>query len=228
MSAAITQSIELSTAARAALEFKAPYVAEKLHKERFVESLADGEALLEEVKKYLVLCESDRSTSWSMYSLRVDQAWHQFILFTVQYTDFCQRFFGKYLHHNPSNAPKTTKKRSGAEATFDMFCARYEALFGTPPPDAWYDHRGLTLQTRLVNEYAGQLSLVYDYDDMIYLAGPSGNAAFGVDGLASDAIEFVSHVDAFHIRELPGALTDEERVAFASALVECRIVRVSA
>jgi hypothetical protein len=227
MAAAITPSIGLSPAARAALDFRAPYVAEKLYKERFVESLGKGEALFEEVKKYLVLCESDRSTSWSMYSLRVDQAWHQFILFTVQYADFCRKFFGRFLHHNPSNAPKGTEKRSGAESTFGMFCARYEALFGTPPPDVWYDHRGLSLQTRLVNEYLGQLSLAYD-DDMIYLAGPSGNVAFGVNVLAGDAVEFVSRVGAFHIRELPGTLTDEERVAFASALVECRIVRVSA
>lgn len=32
----------------------------------------------------------------------IDDMWHTFILFTQDYSDFCQRFFGKYLHHYPT------------------------------------------------------------------------------------------------------------------------------
>jgi len=37
----------------------------------------------------------------SMPSKVVDDAWHQFILFTGEYTRFCKEAFGDYFHHKP-------------------------------------------------------------------------------------------------------------------------------
>ncbi len=34
-------------------------------------------------------------------SQKIDEAWHRFILFTKDYHEFCNRFFGKYIHHGP-------------------------------------------------------------------------------------------------------------------------------
>lgn len=34
-------------------------------------------------------------------SLRVDLGWHQFILNTVDYAEFCERVAGRFLHHVP-------------------------------------------------------------------------------------------------------------------------------
>ncbi|MDP6959304.1 MAG: hypothetical protein QF645_10900, partial [Planctomycetota bacterium] len=34
-------------------------------------------------------------------SLKVDLAWHEFILHTKAYHKFCARHFGRYLHHSP-------------------------------------------------------------------------------------------------------------------------------
>lgn len=31
----------------------------------------------------------------------LDKMWHEFILFTQEYHDFCREFFGSYLHHVP-------------------------------------------------------------------------------------------------------------------------------
>ena len=31
----------------------------------------------------------------------MDHAWHEFIVMTREYADFCQRAFGRYLHHTP-------------------------------------------------------------------------------------------------------------------------------
>jgi hypothetical protein len=36
-----------------------------------------------------------------MPSHAVDEAWHGFILCTAQYADFCQRAYGRFLHHHP-------------------------------------------------------------------------------------------------------------------------------
>ena len=34
----------------------------------------------------------------------IDNMWHGFILYTEDYTDFCLRYFGAYLHHMPDVA----------------------------------------------------------------------------------------------------------------------------
>ena len=38
-----------------------------------------------------------------MPSKAVDEAWHEMILMTREYTYFCDRAFGRYLHHNPDS-----------------------------------------------------------------------------------------------------------------------------
>jgi hypothetical protein len=121
------------------LAFEAPFLIEKLLKEHIAENPEEAEALFSEVKKFIVLSRSDETKIWEMYSLRIDEAWHQFILFTTQYMEFCQRFFGRYVHHSPSNSPKSEVENSVPVASFDMFRCRYEELFKSPLPDLWYD-----------------------------------------------------------------------------------------
>lgn len=38
----------------------------------------------------------------SMPSKVVDDLWHEFILFTKHYDEFCKKAFGKFLHHTPA------------------------------------------------------------------------------------------------------------------------------
>ncbi|MEI8103297.1 MAG: hypothetical protein WCG84_00115 [Candidatus Moraniibacteriota bacterium] len=33
----------------------------------------------------------------------IDELWHTFILHTQDYTDFCNRYFGFYIHHSPGS-----------------------------------------------------------------------------------------------------------------------------
>jgi hypothetical protein len=43
----------------------------------------------------------------------IDEMWHEFILFTEDYSDFCQRYFGRYIHHLPNvfdNMPMTKEE----------------------------------------------------------------------------------------------------------------------
>ncbi|ENO3978372.1 hypothetical protein ACBI01_002521 [Aeromonas veronii] len=37
--------------------------------------------------------------------LSIDEMWHAFILCTREYHDFCQRYFGGYIHHAPNADP---------------------------------------------------------------------------------------------------------------------------
>lgn len=33
----------------------------------------------------------------------VDEFWHQFILYTRDYAEFCEKHFGRFIHHDPKN-----------------------------------------------------------------------------------------------------------------------------
>ena len=209
-----------------ALAYEAPFLIERLLKARIAETAEEAEALFLEVKKYTVLVRSDTTRIWDMHSLRVDEAWHQFILFTPQYTDFCQRFFGLYIHHSPSNAPQSERAKAVPVAPFAEFRDRYQKLFGAPLPDVWYDERSITLERRVLNERAGLLALRDDREG-IDLVAPDGDVLLTVNEFARKALAFIAQTGAFHVRELPGELSDEEKIALIATLVEYRILRVA-
>ena len=209
-----------------ALAFEAPFLLEKLLKERIAETTQEADALFSEVKKFIVLARSDETKIWEMYSLRIDEVWHQFVLFTAQYIEFCQRFFGRYVHHSPSNAPKSEAENSLPVASFDMFRHRYEELFKSPLPDLWYDEKSIRTQRRVFNDRAGSLSLRNE-NEMVELITSRGDVLFRVNELARDALAFVARTPAFYVRELPAELTDDEKVSLIAALVEYKVLRVS-
>lgn len=55
----------------------------------------------EETKKFLYLCATNKDVNYAP-SLEVDEMWHEFILNTKSYFDFCEKA-GGYLHHIPSD-----------------------------------------------------------------------------------------------------------------------------
>jgi hypothetical protein len=209
----------------AALQFEAPYLLERLVKNQIASSPEEAVALFDEVKKYLVLTATGERRMWQMYSLRVDEAWHQFILYTQQYSLFCTRHFGYYLHHSPNNAPKPNASVAASSPTFTDFQARYRELFGSDLPDVWFDERSLTPDSRLRNDIPGQLT-VHARDDMRDLISPEGETLFAVNDLAAEAMMFLARTAVFYIRELPGQLEDGEKVELARTLVQCRILKV--
>jgi len=222
------EAVDARPAVFGALDFEAPYLVEKLLKDRVVETTEQGSALFTEVKRYLVLNQVDRTKSWKMYSLRVDEVWHQFVLFTVEYSAFCDKYFGHYAHHAPSNAPDPGFGHRAPEATFAEFAGRYREIFGLELPDVWDDSTSVTPHRRIVNELAGQLELrsTDDVDDMVDLIGHNGRVLFSVSEIACDALRFIAGTGAFYVRELPGDLTDDEKVALTATLVDMKLLRV--
>ena len=209
-----------------ALDYEAPFLIEKLVRDRVVETAEEAEALFTEVKRYIVITALDQTNSWHMYSLRVDGCWHQFILFTRQYSDFCRRYFGRYVPHSPGNAPKAKPAVSVVTTTFQQFNARYEELFGTPLPDVWYDARNVTTNRRVLNDHAGRLTL-QNNAEMVELLNPSGDVLLSVNDLARDALAFIAQTGAFYVRELPGDLDDGEKVALVATLVQHKLLRLA-
>lgn len=60
----------------------------------------------------------------------MDNMWHQFILSTPDYFDFCTRYFGDYMHHIPGVAENSVPE----EAEFSQDMERYLSYV--------YDHLG--------------------------------------------------------------------------------------
>ena len=52
--------------------------------------------------QYMKLIKDHPTNEVNMWSKSVDFVWHSFILNTRAYMDFCEDYFGKFVHHTPS------------------------------------------------------------------------------------------------------------------------------
>ncbi|NII26454.1 hypothetical protein HB364_15295 [Pseudoflavitalea sp. X16] len=82
---------------------------------------AEAEDIFTETKKFLFICRQP-GVFIPDELLIVDEMWHNFILFTKEYQDFCAFYFGGYLHHTPSSKAAKTKHRQ--ELAADAAAAR--------------------------------------------------------------------------------------------------------
>ena len=75
------------------------------------------------LRDYFYCCNLARRRIVSMPSQVVDEAWHEFILFTRSYQKFCNRAFGRYLHHTPAEAMATpTLAQDGIKRAWRLSC----------------------------------------------------------------------------------------------------------
>ncbi len=200
------------------LAYRAEFVVEKLFMNKTVATRQEGERLLEEAKRYLWLTHAYPERSLSMISLRVDEAWHQFVLFTVAYTDFCQHFFGHYLHHLPANISASDPR---PVATWDEFSELYQVSFGEAPSSLWHDDQTVILTRRLARNRDG-LTVALTGGRAVLSVGERVLAR--VDARAADALAFVADKAIFYVRELPG-LVGADQLILAKALVRAGVLR---
>lgn len=211
----------------ALLAFEAPYLAEKLVKRGVAESEAEGAALLQEVKKYLVLSARHEDRSIPMFSRRVDETWHQFVLFTREYAAFSRTFFGRFVHHHPRESRLGATPSHEEPMSFAEFAEHYAALFGPLSP-LWHDERGLRLSTHLARRRWGkpmEVRRTAHAAELVLLRHPPV-VLCAVPFRAEAALTFAIETPAFYLRELPG-LGAEERLSLAASLVHLEILDVS-
>lgn len=83
----------------------------------------EARAIFEDTKRFLVAGELlDRSLA---PSLPVDNMWHGWILFTMDYHDFCSKL-GGYVHHRP--IPKGDPQQPPLDPTIAVMTAAYGEL----------------------------------------------------------------------------------------------------
>jgi hypothetical protein len=231
----------------AVLDHKADFLIEKLIKEGILESRTEAEELFLEVKRYLVLNRLYPEAKWQMYSRRIDEVWHQFVLFTREYALFCDKYFGMMLHHSPSNDPMGNAQSvsenvsvvKAAEnvpvgntpddqaAQFRIFRETYALVFGVPLPKSWFDRLHVSVNRRVVRDTdLGDLQLVRAPDAKVQLLC-NERLVLVVTALAEAALAFIAAAKSFFVRELPGGLTDDEKNALVEVLVAKRILMLA-
>ncbi len=82
------------------LGYQNPEFIERL-KHKLGLSHEDAEVLFHDMKQFLYLCGT-RPGVWSPTE-QIDAAWHEFILYTKDYAEFCKEIFGKFVHHVPNS-----------------------------------------------------------------------------------------------------------------------------
>src|SRR5436190_16668752 len=84
-----------------------PYLWGRLEKRLPTLSAKEIELVERGLREWFICCAWRWGTVLGMPSRAVDEAWHEFILDTRCYTDFCAGAFGDYLHHMPDEAMTT-------------------------------------------------------------------------------------------------------------------------
>ncbi|WP_414705424.1 glycine-rich domain-containing protein [Pseudomonas sp.] len=75
------------------------------------------------LRQYFQLCRQAKRRMVAMPSQAVDVLWHEFILHTRQYQQFCNQGIGRFLHHVPSEAMQSpTLAQQGIRRAWRLAC----------------------------------------------------------------------------------------------------------
>ena len=104
-------------------------IIEKLRKKFPFNFMQHDEILIciDEFKKYMAIQVIGRSKNMpvSMTSNIIDEIWHQFILFTIEYHQFSKMLNSEFIHHTPN-----TKTFSFGPNAAVFFFSTYKDYFG--------------------------------------------------------------------------------------------------
>lgn len=87
-------------------------------------SAEQRELVFDGLRQYFRMCLAGQPQLVAMPSQVVDDAWHEFILFTRQYQKFCAQGLGRFLHHTPAEAmPSRQVASDGIKRAWRLACA---------------------------------------------------------------------------------------------------------
>ncbi|MBV8977729.1 MAG: hypothetical protein JO261_12515 [Alphaproteobacteria bacterium] len=110
---------------------------------RFGRTTADFEEAARALRTFFTLVSSS-TKPLAITSEKVDDLWHMFILFTPQYREFCDKFFGRYIDHQPN----TDRTPVPASALLNLYQALDEQ-FGEVD-DFWLRDLPISVQASLL------------------------------------------------------------------------------
>ena len=89
-----------------------------------------------ELVRFLSLCgiTSKLNKSYGMAGA-IDELWHTFVIFTIDYANFCEKVAGRFLHHVPEVEGAIS---SNTLEQYRAFLADYETVYDAPAPAAYW------------------------------------------------------------------------------------------
>lgn len=87
-----------------------------------------------DVKRFLFMAATQSQSKPLYPTPRIDEGWHTFLLFTKEYAEFCDDFFGNFLHHIPRHLSDPVTRTEDLYPTVDAM----HAAFGGVPSDNWH------------------------------------------------------------------------------------------
>jgi hypothetical protein len=110
-----------------------PYLRAKLHATYPHLTERQSERVLRGLKQYFAMVILARGKRVAMPSQSVDVAWHEFILSTRAYADFCNKVIGRFVHHTPAEAMAgPTQAQADIRRAWALAC-RLEKISTTQP-----------------------------------------------------------------------------------------------
>ena len=109
------------------------YLKAKLHKKYLQISPAQAELVMHGLRQFFMANARSNGQFVAMPSRAVDTAWHEFILHTRAYADWCNIAFGQLLHHTPASAMgRSAKRNDGLRRAWYWACKEESIDPGNP------------------------------------------------------------------------------------------------
>jgi hypothetical protein len=133
------------------LKYKNPAVL-KLYVQNYPNNKLSADQAFEHVLKYLWLSKKHAielaanqhndefpSQCFMPRSMReIDEMWHEFILFTQAYNDFCEQYFGEYMHHLPNIFDNMPRPRDVVEREIEKLLPYIYDNLGEETMCVWF------------------------------------------------------------------------------------------
>lgn len=136
---------------------------------RFVIATDEAERIFVEMLRWLWYTASTEPTAENPEAhdiddplLIIDEMWHEFILVTQDYTQFCNSMFGRYMHHRPDSGSDQKPELKGPAdvkralaALLARKRAKYEAVYdwlGKNVFITWYQEFPQRYDPRAISE----------------------------------------------------------------------------
>src|SRR5258708_1235326 len=87
-----------------------------------IHSAIDKDELIDEYKKFLEIRNIDKNCSPSDL---IDELWHQHILDTQSYINYCLKKFNRVIHHNPNDSKDQDKRNERIKNTIRQYREKY-------------------------------------------------------------------------------------------------------
>jgi len=125
------------------LNYDAPHIVQRFAKQYDIPKEEAHRRFLQ-CLMFLVICAEAPKISHAPSSI-IDDAWHSFVLHTKEYQAFCEDYLGRFVHHNPTDAPEKEAYRRTIRAM--------TARFGVIDRTYWPNHKAADCDSGVCQGY---------------------------------------------------------------------------